>query len=44
MMVGREISDERAGNYCGDPEDVILEVNNVRGPFSAGHQLQAAAG
>ncbi len=33
MMVGREISDERAGNYCGDPEDVILEVNNVRDHF-----------
>lgn len=29
MMVGREIPATRSGDFCGDPEDVILEVKNV---------------
>ena len=29
LMVGRELSESSVGNFCGDPEDVVLEVRGV---------------
>ncbi len=29
MMVGRKIPDSKAGDFCGDPDDILLEVKNI---------------
>ena len=29
LMVGREVQESSVGDFCGDEEDVVLEVNNV---------------
>ena len=33
LMVGREVTYKKAGNFKGDPDDVLLEVQNVSDSF-----------